>query len=200
MSFCFLNWSLGSKVFVLFPFLCIVFALLTVGYISVNKKASLVTGVMPTATRGTGKRRKIITTCRSPPYHIIKPEEQTSGWKNLKLSFAVVAQVKKPLRAGERGSRDRPCPSAGPQGLTGRQLSGSPRPLPQALLAGHAASSGAVPSGSEGGSSQAPEGKETFFQACKPPDILLAKISPSALSGVDGWVFKSLKVAQGDYL
>lgn len=90
VSFCFLNWSLGSKVFVLFPFLCIVLALLTVGYISVNKKASLVTAVMATATRGTGKRRKIVTTRGSPPYHIMEPEEQTSGWKNLKLSFAVV--------------------------------------------------------------------------------------------------------------
>lgn len=96
--------------------------------------------------------------------------------------------MKKPVRAGERGSGDRPRPrpSAGPQGLTGRQLSGSPRPQPQAHLAGHTASPGTFPSGSEGGSSQAPEGKETFFQACKPPDILLAEISPSALSGVDG--------------
>lgn len=42
--------------------------------------------------------------------------------------------------------------------------------------------------------------RETFFQAWKPPDIVLAKLSPSAWSGADGWVFRSLKVAQGDYL
>ena len=32
---------------------------------------------------------------------------------------------------------------------------------------------------------------------CQPHDILLAQISPGALRGADGWLFKSLKVAQG---
>ena len=52
----------------------------------------------------------------------------------------------------------------------------------------------------DGGELDLRRGGDVFsgpLMVCQPPDILLAQVSPSALHTADGWLFKSLKVAQG---
>lgn len=46
-------------------------------------------------------------------------------------------------------------------------------------------------------------GRDVFpgqLKVCQPPDILLAKISPSSLSGVYGWFSKASRLHRADYL
>lgn len=63
-GFRFLNWSVGSKGLLLFPFLCLRFILLTTCYAAVSKKA-LIPGAMLKAVRGTGRRSR--TRARGAP-------------------------------------------------------------------------------------------------------------------------------------